>query len=182
MNTRAIFSITFAIILIYAGSIQADLLAENHTGAYIGFGIGFGGGQIKVDENDFASDHEQGYAINIRIGTAINNKLLIGAEIDTWRKKKNGVEIHFNNYAASLSYYIDEGFFIKGGPALSTVAAKAWDVSASESGHGFSIGAGYEMRTGIKFALVPSFQYIYQRLDGYSTNFYSFLLNFNWFW
>ena len=182
MRTRGIYIFTGIILIICAIGANAELQPIKHNGLYLGFGIGFGGGQIKLDNFDASSNRENGLSINLRIGGSLNPQVLLGAEIDAWRKEENGVAIQFNNYAACISYYVSQGFFIKGGPALSIVAAEAYGSSDSESGSGFTIGTGYEIRTGSKFALVPSFQYIYQDMDGYSTNFYSLLLNFNWFW
>jgi hypothetical protein len=161
---------------------QAELKPANHTGLYLGFGVGGGTAGFNPNNSSVEYDREGGVSVNLRIGGSIQNDLLIGLEMDAWRKEEHGAALQYNNYAATLIYYPHEMLFIKGGPALSVVVAEVFGFMDTDSGVGFTVGGGAELRLGTKFALVPSFQYAYQNLDDYSTNFFSFLMGCSWFW
>lgn len=170
------------IVFVLCSFASAEMKPTKHQGLYLGFGFGPGSSGFNEDNSNYDFGRDSGLVLNMRIGSAFNDNLLIGLEIDAWRKEENNVALQYNNYAAAVIYYPSTGFFLKGGFAYSVLVAEAYGLSSSESGSGFMAGVGYEIRTGDKFALVPSFQYIGQDYDGYSTNFYSIVLGFNWFW
>ncbi len=179
---RVIALFVLCVSVIAPASANAELRPAVHDGLYLGFGIGGGSAGLKIDGLADDLGRESGLSMNLRIGGAASNKILIGAEIDAWRKEEHGFALQYNNYAACITYYPAEMIFIKAGPAFSAVIAEAFGFTDTENGFGLTLGAGTEIRLGSKFALVPSFQYISQDLDGFSTNFYSFLLGFGWFW
>ncbi len=160
----------------------AGIKPATHNGFFIGFGVGGASAGFSLDDSDFDFDRETGLSVDIRLGTAIANNILIGVEMDAWRKEEGGFVLQYNNYAAAVTFYPVEMFFIKAGPALSIVLAEAFGFTDTDTGFGFTGGAGVEVRLTDKFALVPSVQYAQQFMDGYSTNFISGLLGFNWFW
>ncbi len=156
-----------------------ELKPTNHNGFFINFG--FGGGSADFNVDGFQTDREGGVTFNLRLGGALSQKLLLGFEGDAWRKDESGGFIQFNNYAAAVTYYPSNIFFIKGGPsyAVTVVGNGGTD---SESGFGLMGGLGTELRLARKFALVPMAQFIYQDYDGFSTNYFSIALDVGWFW
>lgn len=181
MKTRLIVVVIIG-LFVFSNAAHGELKPANHTGLYLGFGLGGGTAGFKLDNVDFDFDRESGVALNLRIGGALRNDLLLGLEIDAWRKEESGFALQYNNYAASLSYYPHEMLFLKGGLALSAVVAEAFGFSDTDTGAGFTLGGGAEFRLGTKFALIPSIQFAFQDLEGYKTDFVSFLLGCSWFW
>ena len=130
----------------------------------------------------FQTDREGGVTFNLRLGGALKQNLLLGGEIDAWRKEEGGDAIQFNNYAAVLTYYPTPVLFLRGGPALSVATAESFGFTDTETGLGFTGGLGTELRLTRKFALIPMAQFIVQDYDGFSTNFFSITLDVGWFW
>ncbi len=157
-------------------TVQGELKPTSHNGFFLNFGIG--GGTADLNVSGFQTNREGGITLNIRLGGALRQNLLLGGEIDAWRKEEGGSAIQFNNYAAALTYYPNQILFLKAGPAFSVVT----DDVDSETGFGLTTGLGTELRLTRKFALIPMAHFIYQDYDGFTTNFFSITLDVGWFW
>jgi len=160
---------------------HSDLTTAEHNGSYFGFGFGHGSAGLNVRDFPVEMGRENGLSINLRLGAANSQNTLLGLEADIWLKNENSTTIQFHNYAIGLIHYFSDYFFIKVGPAFTKTFLNTGNRSSSENGFGVVLGGGIEARIGKEFALVPSFQYIFQEYHDYSSNFYSIILGFNWF-
>jgi len=179
MRSSKLFPVSVLALMVLFSSAKGELKPTTHKGFFLNFG--FGGGTADFNVEGFQTDREGGVTFNVRLGGALQQNLLLGFEGDAWRKDESGGFVQFNNYAASLTYYPSNVFFLKTGPSLAvtTVGNGGTD---SESGIGFMGGLGTELRLTPKFALIPMAQFIVQDYDGFSTNYLSITLDVGWFW
>ena len=122
--------------------------APARDGFFIGFGVG--GGSIGFEGDE---EREVGGTGYFKIGGALSDKILLGAEGAAWAKEmgEQGVRGTVTSSKLSVVVYLYPdpagGFFLKGGPGLAvlSVEAKFGDVTFSETdnGFGFTLGAGY---------------------------------------
>src|SRR5262245_39509283 len=99
---------------LYAGTAFAGKYPQDHHGFFIGFNLGAGTAQITNDGE--SSDHEWGGAGNFRLGGAIKNNLLLGAEFTGWTKDQDGSTVSLSSVLFAVTYYpTTEGFFLRGG-------------------------------------------------------------------
>ena len=110
------------IVFVFCSFASAEMKATKHQGLYLGLGIGFGSAGRNFDNSSSGFENKSGTSINMRIGSAFDNNLLIGLEIDAWRNEENNVALQYNNYAAAVIYYPSTGFFLKGGFASKVYA------------------------------------------------------------
>lgn len=170
------------LIMALFSTVKAELKPTDHKGFFLNFG--FGGGSAGLNEKGSSGDNgrESGVTLNIRLGGALKQNLLLGGEIDAWRKEEGGLAIQFTNVAATLTYYPTQILFLKAGPAYSAATAEAFGFTETENGIGFTGGIGTELRLTRKFALLPMAQYIYQDYKDFTSNFFSITLDVGWFW
>ena len=169
---------------------EAKLREAKHTGFYVSLGVGLGSLGLDFDNVDFNFDRETGGAADLRIGWTLSQKVLLGLESNVWSKKVENLgddgKVTFSNAAASLTYYLNDYFFVKGGPAIGSVKVEAnrgsLKLSETKSGPGFTAGVGAEFRLATKFAIVPTAQWNYQKTDNIKSNFVSLTVGVGWFW
>lgn len=200
MYSRLQVTLIALLIALFAAPTIAGLKPATHTGFYIGFGIGWGSLKMELDDEDdnlsFITDAESGGAGSFRIGGALSQKLLLGAEGNSWVKDyeieygggTSEASVVISNLALALTYYPAEQFFIKGGPAIAQ-ATLEFDVPGTifagkveDTGSGLMVGAGGEFRITNKFAIVPSAQWTWQAFEDYKINVFSLTLGVGWFW
>lgn len=200
MKVLSICSLVFlSAAVVFPSTAHAALEPDNHTGFYIGLGLG--GGSVSVSTDNLESDAETSGAGQLRLGGALSQTVLLGVESNAWAKEYESVfgdntTISVGNVAATVTFYPTNYFFIKGGPALGVVsvefepAGTNVTVSQDETGGGFMLGAGGELRLTEKFAIVPSAQWMWQRIstsfDGGDVDldfsFFSITIGVGWFW
>ncbi|MGB5107215.1 MAG: outer membrane beta-barrel protein [Candidatus Zixiibacteriota bacterium] len=191
--------------LMISSAAFAELKPATHSGFYIGLGVGVGSLNLEydnVDEDfDIFSDSETGGAGNFRIGGALSNKVLFGFEGNAWVKDYDvafgrdiyPTQVTVSNAAAVITYYPTQYFFIKGGPAIGIAEIDIESPGSSlnyhdeATGGGVMLGLGGELRLTKKFALVPSAQWMWQKIElddfeDLKANFFSVTLGVGWFW
>ena len=160
--------------------------APARDGFFIGFGVG--GGSIGFEGD---SEREVGGAAYFKIGGALSDKILIGAEGAGWSKEmgEEGVSGTFTSSNLNVVVYVYPdpagGFFLKGGPGFAMLSAEAkfGDITFSESdnGFGFTLGAGYDIGFGGRFSLTPHADFHYGGFEEGSMNLIRMGLGFNWY-
>ena len=74
------------------------------------------------------------------------------------------------------------GLFLKGGLGVANLEVDAGSFgNASDSGVGLTLGLGYDIGFGGRFALTPVAGFQYGSFDGGSTNTLDLNLGFNWY-
>lgn len=174
---------------LYAGSAIAGAYPHDHHGFFIGFNLGAGTAQIKNDGE--SSDHEWGGAGNFRLGGAVKNNLLLGAEFTGWTRDDNGNTVSLSSILFAVTYYpTDQGFYLRGGAGFgsshfSTDLPNGSTLSKDESGFAMALATGYEWRLTKKFALGPQVEFNWLDIGGDlvdTANFFDATLGFNWYW
>jgi len=175
---------------LYAANAFAGSHPHDHHGFFIGFNLGGGTADISVPDGE-DTDREWGGAANLRLGGAIKNNLLLGAETSGWARNENSTTVSLSTIVFAVTYYPgSEGFFVRGGAGFggaSTEVDLANDTTLSKHDTGFamSAAAGYEWRLTKKFALGPQVEFVYLNIGGDlvdTANFFDATLGFNWYW
>ena len=92
-----------------------------------------------------------------------------------------------SNLNAVVYVYPDPagGFFLKGGLGFAVLSAEAnlgdFNLSQSDNGFGFTLGAGYDIGFGGRFSLTPHADFDYGGFEDSSINLIRFGLGFNWY-
>jgi opacity protein-like surface antigen len=181
--------ISFAVLaLLFAGPASAvtKVLKTNHTGFYVGLGLGYGNLGINLKNSSVSLDREGSTAGMFFIGAALRPDLLLGLDAHGWTKENNGVTRSISTSTICLTYYPSPQFFVKGGVVVGSADVKVdynfYSRDYSESGFGATLGAGMEFRMTKHFALLPSAQWSYQSFDDFTSNVFSLTFNIGWFW
>ena len=86
----------------------------------------------------------------------MNDKVLLGGEINAWTKSTGGVTADIGNvsFAGYLYPQPKSGFFVKGGVGFATTHLHNGG-SADANGYGFVLGLGYDIRVGTNISITP---------------------------
>lgn len=109
--------------------------------------------------------------------TGVNPHLLLGGELVGWSKTENGATVTAGNTTLSAFYYPKpaSGLFLNGGVGFSRVEASAGGSSAGETGPGFTLGAGYDIRVGTNVSITPIADWVWGApQSGFNHNFFNF--------
>jgi hypothetical protein len=172
-------------------SAGASWAAHPHHrgGFFLGFNLGGGTADVNVENAD--TDREWGGAGNLRIGGAIRNNLLLGAETSGWARNEGNETVTLSTICFAVTYYPgDQGFFLRGGMGFAGTSLEIdlgddTTQSKSETGFGILAAMGYEWRLTGKFALGPQVEFNYLNIGGDlvdTANFFDATLGFNWYW
>jgi hypothetical protein len=155
-----------ALLLMFTVS---PLAAQERQGLFIGVGLGWGSLDITCEGCEV--DRESGFSGNFRIGGAVSDKLLIGAESEGWYKSIEGTSISFGTLTASAYFYpSSKGIYLRGGIGLAVLSASDGGFSDSDTGLGFSVGAGYDIPVARQTALTPYANWMFGNFDGGGAN------------
>jgi opacity protein-like surface antigen len=184
---RIFTTIIFMTLLLSASSpAVTKVYRTDHTGFYVGFGVGFGSLGIDFDNTDATFDREGSGAGVFFIGGALKRNLLIGLDANAWTKENNDITRTISTSTLCLTYYPTPQFFVKGGVGFASadveVARLFSSIKYTENGFGMTAGAGMEFRLTKHFALVPSTQWSYQSFDSFKSNVFSITFNIGWYW
>jgi opacity protein-like surface antigen len=204
---RTIIVALAAILFLAAmtGDVFADLKPADHTGFFIGLGVGGGSLKPKLEASGYAlEDQAEGGGVgNVYLGGAVGPRLLLGLDVVGWTKQftyvegSSNVTWTFANTSACIWYYPTEYFFLKGGPSLATADLQLdiyqWTTSHTKNGFGFTLGAGGELRLTDKFAIVPQAQFWYQSFSDFfgdlgdvpldvKTTTFAITVGVGWYW
>ena len=149
-------SLTAAVALALMGaSVGAAQHPQVRQGFWIGFGFGYGSSNVSCDGCPSAG-RESGGAGFIKLGGTLNDKWLLGGEINAWTKSSGGVTADLGNvsFAAYLYPRPKSGFFVKGGVGFATTRLHN-SGTADANGYGFVLGLGYDIRVGTNISITP---------------------------
>jgi|SoiMethySBSTD1v2_1073268.scaffolds.fasta_scaffold805247_2 hypothetical protein len=170
MRYRTVLVGLAMVLVCMLSSVPAS--AQEHGGAFFGFGGGFGTADANCDECAGGGDRQNGGAIYLRGGGAVNPHVLIGGEFNFWSKNEAGVfgadnKIKMYNLAGTVTFYPQtEGFFVNLGAGLAFVGVDSTVSNTTLStdlgrGFGLLLGTGYDIRVGDHIAVTPAVQYWY---------------------
>ena len=140
-------------------AVAVSAVAAQHpqvrNGFWIGFGFGYGSSNVSCDGWPSGS-RESGGAGFIKLGGTLNDKVLLGGEINAWTKSESGVTADLGNvsFAGYLYPQPKSGFFVKGGVGFATTRLHN-SGTAEASGFGFVLGLGYDIRVGTNISITP---------------------------
>jgi hypothetical protein len=139
---------------------------QERKGFWIGLGFGYGWANPSCEgcldvEGDGAS------TFTLRLGWALNQKVLLGGEFDLWWNEREEDSLVLYNPMLTVHFYPSEasGFFLKGGIGGSYGEREAFIDNNTRvttelgSGFGFLAGAGYDIRVGRKISITPALSY-----------------------
>jgi len=171
--------IALATVLLLLGTSAASAQKpQTRKGFWIGFGFGWGSYGFSCD-GCASFDRAGSYTGYIKLGGTVNPHLLLGAESAVWSKTEGGGTVTAGNVTFNAYYYPKPagGLFLNGGVGFSRAEISGSGVSAGETGPGFTLGAGYDLRVGTNISIVPNVQWVYGHPEsGFSQNFYHFAL------
>jgi hypothetical protein len=148
---------------------SSRLEAQEREGLFVGVGLGWGSLDITCDGCEV--DRESGFSGNFRIGGAVSDHVLIGAESEGWYKSVEGTSISFGTLTASAYVYpAAKGLYLRGGIGLAVLSASDGGFSDSDTGLGFSFGAGYDIPIARKTALTPYANWMFGNFEGGGSN------------
>ncbi len=140
--------------------------APARDGFFIGFGVG--GGSVAFEDE---SDREGSGVGHFKIGGALSDHVLLGAEVGGWSQEMGeGVTIT-SSYLNAVAYLYPAptgGLFLKGGIGFASLI-------------GFTLGAGYDIGFGGRFGLTPYADFHQGFFEDGSTRLVSLGLSFNWY-
>jgi hypothetical protein len=132
------------------------------------------------------TDREAGGAGSFRVGYGFRPDCSLELNSSGWSKDIDGATWTFSTATAAINYYPGgTGLVLRGGVGAGTADAtfKVGNVSTSvsESGFGFSLGAGYEFRVTRTFAIGPQVDFGWTTLKNSDFNYVNAALGFNWY-
>lgn len=180
------FSALLLVALVIGLAPSAVTAQTDRDGFFIGFGFGLG--TLGVEDVDDRENAISGY---LKLGGAINDKVLLGAETNSWVKTEtvNGANatLTSSSLAAVAYVYPDpaSGFYLKAGIGLARIEAEASSFGVrftdGENGTAFTAGIGYDIGFGGRFGLTPFANLVYSSFDGGSSNLFQAGLGVNWY-
>jgi hypothetical protein len=161
MRLSSVISNTVLVVVLSAGAAPAA--DQERRGFWIGFGAGYGSAYATCDDNCGGNEREGSGSGYVKLGGTLNERVLLGAEMNLWTKEKEGVTLNLYNASATVTFYpkATSGFFLKGGAGLALVDAEVRDESTTitlDLGHGFGVlaGIGYDLRVARNISITPS--------------------------
>lgn len=128
-------------------------------GFYATLGLGAGAEQYKFDGDDGWSESLTKPTIALRLGGTPNPNVRVGAELFGWGSDEPDGYESFSTALLAFQFYPsrDQGLYLKaaGGVASSRVDFDN-GASTTETGFGWSVGAGFEVPLSRKFAIAPT--------------------------
>jgi opacity protein-like surface antigen len=185
---KRIFIVMSVLTLLLSASTMAvtKVKSTDHSGFYVGFGLGYANQGLDFKNTGWELDREDGGAVLFFIGGALKPNLLLGLDANAWTRKDNNITRTISTSTACLTYYVSPKFFVKGGIGWANANVE-FEVqhgryNYTKSGFGMMVGTGMEFRLLRRFALVPSAQWSYQGFDEFKANTFSLTLGFGWYW
>ena len=165
------------LLLFTAGPLNAQRTLER-SGFFIGFGFGYGSLDITCD--GCAVDREGGVSGYLKLGGALSERVLLGVESNGWYKSEEGVGITFGTLTGSVYLYPSStaNLYLRAGAGIATLDVEDFD---TETGFGWSFGAGYDIPIGSRTGLTPFANWSFGDFDGGGTNVIQVGLGINWY-
>lgn len=167
-------------IVLAMSALGASVASAQHPqtrkGFWIGFGVGYGSYGISCDGCS-GLGRESSFTGHIRLGGTVSPKLLLGVESIAWTKSEGGNTITAGNVSLAADYYPQPagGLFLSAGVGFSRAEVSGGGSSAGETGPGFTIGGGYDVRVSPNTSITPVANFVYGHPEsGFSHNFFQF--------
>lgn len=176
--------LTCGSLLLTAAPARAEDYPQTRQGFFLGLGMGVGNAGFSTDPQ-----RETGAAGSFRAGYAVSEQFGLGLESNAWRKDVEGVTFTFNVAGPAVYFYPgSSGLVLRGGVGVGSIHAStssgSTTVSASDSGLGLTVGAGYEFRVARSFSLGPQLDFGWMSIDSGgssdSINYVNAGLSFDW--
>jgi hypothetical protein len=157
---------------------------NTRNGWLVGFGIG--GGSAGIEASGASSDREAGIAGSFRAGYVIKPQFSLELDSNGWSKEVDGTTVTFSVTSAAVNYYPgNSGLLLRGGVGVgsgkASIQSGSTTVSSTETGFGFLVGAGYELRVMRTFAITPQVEYGWLTTDPFDANYVNGGLGFTWY-
>jgi hypothetical protein len=150
-------------------------------GFWAGLSLGSGGEAFDLRDGEGYSDRLYRPTVSFRLGGTVNPSLRLGGEALVWVNERRDVIETLGSllFVGQLYPAENAGFYLKGGVGLASNSIEDDFSEFRDTGFAGLVGAGYEIRLGRRFALVPSVDlvqhwYSERDTDGYRER----LLNF----
>ena len=155
-------------LLVFCSSEALAQHPQVRTGFWIGFGFGYGSAAVSCD--GCANADRQAAATGfLKMGGTLNDRILLGGEINVWTKASGAVETTVGNTSFAVYFYPKPaaGWFVRGGVghALAVVDNAIGGGNAQATGFGFVVGGGYDIRVGRNISITPVLNF-YLGADG----------------
>ena len=154
---------------------------QTREGFFIGLGIG--GGSLGCATCD---GREGSFTGQVTFGGTLTPQLLLGVESSGWTKEENDARLTHANFGVVAHFYpmVTSGLFLSGGVGGSTLEASTTSgsvtTSVTETGFGFTAGAGYDVRVGNNFSVTPYGLYGWGDFDAGSADTFQFGVGVTW--
>ena len=143
--------------------LSAPVHAQGRQGINFGIGAGVGGLQATSEDFDAETAHELGGALNMRLGFAFTNNIILSGDIILWFQPAETSDYTIYDIVANLTgyFYVYEGLNIHAGFGFAEYGV-AYDGAAMAwiEGLDINIGAGYGFQIG-GIELGPRFDFVY---------------------
>lgn len=151
-------------------AVGSGATAQTRKGSFIGVGTSWSWGEVKAAGASMSGDTFG--TLPIRLGGKIGERMLLGGELSHWDASDEDRANYGNHYGLALYYYPAEaGIFLKGGLGLSRAHVGRADLgSASGTGLGVMLGAGYDIPIGTRTAITPIATFWFGGPDELSTD------------
>lgn len=146
-------------------AIPADAPMFARQGTWFGAGLGAGSTSLhcQICNNDEAGG-TRGTSGYVRVGTTINGRFLLGAELNGWMRSAESGRQRVVSLTGNGYWYPNprHGYYFKGGLGVSRYKSSVTDQNNQEVSTGIAtggltgqVGAGYEVRVNPKMSFVP---------------------------
>lgn len=170
-------SIAFVLALSAVGaSVASAQYPQTRKGFWIGFGLGYGSYGISCSGCS-GLGRESSFTGHVRLGGTVSPHLLLGAESIAWTKSESGATITAGNVSLAADYYPQPagGAFLSVGVGFSRVEASGGGSSGGNTGPGFTLGGGYDVRVSANTSVTPVANFVWGHPEsGLSHNFFQF--------
>jgi len=146
-------SLLLATALVVLSSPLHAQHAQTRTGFWFNGGLGYG--SLGCDNCD---GREGGFSGGLSLGGSLSQKVLLGVGTTGWTKSEGGVTLTVGTLDARVRFYPSAtgGFFLTGGLGIGSISAELAGVgSGRETGVGFVLGLGFDVRIGRNVSLTP---------------------------
>lgn len=165
----------FILVVVALVCLTAAPAAAQHAQVREGFWIsgGIGYGSLDIGCEDCESQRESGVTALLAMGGTTSPSLLLGAELESWTKEVNGVDILFGHLSGVAYWYpqASGGFFVKAGAGVGTLSLDAGPLGdESDTGIALHGSVGYDFRVGRTLSLTPAAGIFWASVDPGNTN------------
>lgn len=193
--------ITLAAVLV-AVSLVATAAAgppPHRGGFYVGVGMGFGNASWEwADTSRYGTaPDEWAGSLNLRLGHALRDDLVLGAEFQGWAKKwfvdSDSIQatVQMGSIMLAATWWPGNvGPYLRAGAGVGRARAELTDgilayETGTDTGPALLGAVGYEWRAAEAFAVGAQVEYVYLALDGDvfgDTTVLDGSIQFNWYW